>query len=234
MRLAYQPSDALQVRRWQLHFELVEDSTLELAPDEFHLRFSRGVLSLHRGGDDHAGIRIDGTETLRRLKGISALLKACGPPSGRVILDATAGLGTDLLLLHSKGFAVQGIERNPVLYALLDSYLLAQEMNDIPLTLADAHDELESVSTPTADVIYLDPMFPETGKTALPGKSMQYLRALLDDSTEAPDALLALARARAGDRVVLKRRRKDPVIGEPAWQVKGKSVRYDVYRPRPG
>ena len=234
MRLVYQPSDALQVRRWQLHFELVGESTLELAPDEFYLRFSRGALSLHRGGDDHSGIRMDGRETLRRLKGASALLKACGPPKGRTILDATAGLGTDLLLLHSKGFTVQGIERNAVLYALLDSYLQAEEINDVLLTLGDARDELASATAPVADVIYLDPMFPETGKTALPGKRMQHLRALLDEPTTAPDDLLALARARARDRVVLKRRRRDPVIGEPAWQVKGKSVRYDVYRTKSG
>ena len=31
-------------------------------------------------------------------------------------------------------------------------------------------------------------------------------------------------------RIVLKRRLKDPVLDSPSWQIKGKIVRYDVYR----
>ena len=42
---------------------------------------------------------------------------------------------------------------------------------------------------------------------------------------------LGVALQQADERVVVKARAKAPVIGQPAWQLKGRSVRFDVYRP---
>ena len=81
-----------------------------------------------------------------------------------------------------------------------------------------------------SDVIYLDPMFPGRRKKALPNKRMQYLNMLLGESEPFDASLLELARQRARNRVVLKRRLKDPELLAPDWALKGRSVRYDVYR----
>ena len=80
----------------------------------------------------------------------------------------------------------------------------------------------------------LIPMFPAHGKTALPGKRMQVTRALpgaeTDMSTDELLCWIEAGRTAARRRVVLKRRLKDPVVGSPDWQIKGRSVRFDVYR----
>ena len=82
------------------------------------------------------------------------------------------------------------------------------------------------------DLIYLDPMFEPHPKTALPDKRLQVLQEIV--GLEAPDVdeLLMLARRHAQERVVLKRRARSLVVAEPSWQIKTKSVRFDVYRTR--
>ena len=86
------------------------------------------------------------------------------------------------------------------------------------------------------DVVLLDPMFPPIGKKALPNRGLQHLRQLTQASLvgnasaedELPE-LLALAKAHCSGRVVIKRRLKDRVTGRVDFQIKGKSVRFDVY-----
>jgi 16S rRNA (guanine1516-N2)-methyltransferase len=79
------------------------------------------------------------------------------------------------------------------------------------------------------EVIYLDPMFPQEGKSALPKKRMQILRSLFLQA-EPLEELLQESLRWARNRVVLKRGLKDPMIWrKPHSQVKGKSVRFDVY-----
>src|SRR3569833_2829818 len=50
------------------------------------------------------------------------------------------------------------------------------------------HTQLDEAARP--NVVYLDPMYPERGKSALEKKEMRYLRALVGDDLDAP-ALLA-------------------------------------------
>jgi hypothetical protein len=57
---------------------------------------------------------------------------------------------------------------------------------------------------------------------------------MLGDSVQPGSGDLERARERALRRVVLKRRARDPVIGRPDWTVRGKAVRYDVYRGKAG
>ena len=85
------------------------------------------------------------------------------------------------------------------------------------------------------DVIYLDPMFPPRRKTALPNLGLQHLRELsAHNESDGGDDLqrqIALARSCATARVVVKRRLKDPKDALSAFQIKGKSIRFDVYLP---
>jgi len=231
MKLLFAAVEQNVVQRWQDYFELVADPEYPVDSDEFYLRFDRDQLALCRG-TDRRGIRVDDSETRSRLRGKFALGQACGSPrTGMTVLDATAGLGTDLLSLYARGYQVSACERHPVLWALIDSYLLARGFSAIDLRLVDAVEVLADQPAEVFDVIYLDPMFPEHRKKALPGKAMQYLRDLLPAQEQDVGLLLESARRVATDRVVLKRRGRDTIIGNPDWQVAGSTVRYDVYRP---
>ncbi len=229
MRLFVEGHDRLPSPRWEQLFEVVTHSWPEdPAPNELYLRFAGNVLALHRG-DDRAGLRVEARELRRRLRGAFALGRACGAP-GRRVLDATAGLGVDGLALAARGCAVTLVERHPALWALLDDYLRREGPGEVVLLHADARTLTEQDLGQRPEVIYLDPMFSARGKGALPGKPMQYLRALELDDADGSVELLRWALGLALDRVVLKRRRKDPVLAKPSWQLKGSSVRYDVFR----
>ncbi|MDF1819932.1 MAG: class I SAM-dependent methyltransferase [Alcanivoracaceae bacterium] len=168
------------------------------------------------------------------------LVKALGgmPTSGATVLDATAGLGRDALVMARAGYRVQMVERSPVLAALLRDALarlgvqqpeLAARLSLVEgdaLALLDAGD--------SAAVVYLDPMFPGRSKAAAVKKDLQLLQLLLAHEPESDElALLDAARARARKRVVVKRPAKAPALAgqAPNHSVAGKAVRFDVYLP---
>ena len=118
-----------------------------------------------------------------------------------------------------------------LVHALAQAFV-SQFRTDVTLHRADGVSYLQSSVEPAWDVIYLDPMFSPRSKAALPGLPAQILRELnanlMQPEHGALDWLqLALDRA---DKVVFKRPLKDPVIGKPNHQFKGRSVRFDVYR----
>ena len=195
----------------------------------FYLAFDDGVLSLCRRGDG-SGIWVEERDIKRRLSGPFLLGRACGlaPGSAPHVLDATAGLGIDGLALARRGARVELTEREPLLWALLRDLLRRLDEPEFSLTRGDSRRSLED---PTVyDVVYFDPMFPPRRKSALPGKRMQYLSSLLGDSEAFDMDLIQKAQLRARSRVVLKRRLKDPVEQQPDWTLRGRSIRYDVYR----
>lgn len=154
------------------------------------------------------------------------------------VLDATAGLGQDAFVLASLGCTVTLFERNPVIHALLADGLMRASLNvdcaaiveRMKLKHGSSLKWLESAGPDSADVIYLDPMFPHRDKSALVKKEMQVFRTVVGDDDDS-EALLRAALECATYRVVVKRPRKAPVIAgpEPATRVEGKSSRYDVY-----
>ena len=154
------------------------------------------------------------------------------------VLDATAGLGRDGFVLAALGAQVTMIERQPLFAALLADALERARVD--PLTQAAAQrvgvlagDAMAQMGGAQRwDVVHLDPMYPHRDKHALPQKQMQILRELTGGDPDA-DALLAPALAVAIRRVVVKRPSHAPFLGgrEPAFQLKGKQARYDVYLP---
>jgi len=89
------------------------------------------------------------------------------------------------------------------------------------------------LKTRKAEVIYLDPMFPEqqNSKLAKVKKAMQLLRGIPGTASNEKN-LLAAACTAANERVVVKRPNWAPFMAElePAFQVPGKNYRYDVYK----
>ncbi len=149
------------------------------------------------------------------------------------LLDLTTGLATDAWRLARAGFDVIACERQPVIHALVADALPRAPTLPTPgsLTLvhADARVLLGDPGLGPVDVIYLDPMFPGEGRTALPKRELQLLRELTGNDDSGGE-LLALARGRARRRVVVKRPLHAPVLApDVALTFKGRAVRFDVY-----
>jgi 16S rRNA (guanine1516-N2)-methyltransferase len=149
------------------------------------------------------------------------------------LLDLTAGLATDAWRLARGGFDVIACERQPVIHALVQDALQRAPRLPPPGSLvlvhADARAMLGAADLGPVDVIYLDPMFPGEGRTALPRRELQLLRELTGDD-EGGAQLLALARTRARRRVVVKRPLRAPALAADVdLCFKGRAVRFDVY-----
>ena len=163
-----------------------------------------------------------------REKGGNLLLRACTPRgrSNLRLLDACAGFGLDGLILAQR-HEVTMVDRAPIVH-VLQTELCARAGEKVAHLLGVAEQHMHEDAW---DVIYLDPMFPARSKTALPKLAMQHLRALAQTTSPAGlDALLEQARETAIERVVLKRRAKDPVAGKPSFSLRGRTVRFDVYQ----
>lgn len=207
--------------------------------DSLLVFFNEGrlVVGRHPSHREHP-ICVDFAEQYRlRRPGKELLLKAIGGRrAGLTVVDATAGLGRDGFLMASYGAQVSLCERHPVVAALLADGLargsraeaeVAEIVSRLRLSAISA---LEMLTTATPDVIYLDPMFPESKKSALVKKEMRLFHSLVG-SDEDTEALLALALQRAKHRVVVKRPPHAPPIAGPLPQfaVSGKAVRFDIY-----
>lgn len=156
---------------------------------------------------------------------------------GARVLDATAGLGRDAFTLAALGAEVVLAERQPLVAELLrDAQRRARLSSDA--TIVAAADRLRIVCSDALDIdasqgpfdaAYLDPMYPDDGKAALPQKEMQMLRALAGDDLDA-DRLLAHLR-RLAPRVAVKRPSKAPPLGEarPDATLTGTQARFDLY-----
>lgn len=166
------------------------------------------------------------------------LARAIGahPRENPRIIDTTAGLGRDSFMLAYLGFHITMIERSPILHALLEDAMIRAKLDPaiakviarMQLVNADSIDWL--TTAPIADIIYLDPMFPERKKSASVKKEMALLQDLLekDENTE---ILFRMALTCAKLRVVVKRPRLAESISnqKPGFSLIGKSSRFDVY-----
>jgi 16S rRNA (guanine1516-N2)-methyltransferase len=168
-----------------------------------------------------------------------ALARATGV-GGRTplrVIDATAGLGRDAFTLAALGAEVLLIERHAQIAALLRDALRrahadawsADAAARMSIVEADALALLRA-RTVHADVIYLDPMYPHSAKSALPQKEMQLFRELTGGDADA-DQLLDPALACAAARVVVKRPlRASPLAGRaPHHEIATGQARFDVY-----
>jgi 16S rRNA (guanine1516-N2)-methyltransferase len=168
-----------------------------------------------------------------------SLAKACGIQKGyRTLIDATAGLGEDGFILAALGFQVTLLERNSLIFQALTSALeKARESTDKDileildrLSLHEGDAKILIPKLPPADVILLDPMFPEREKSALVKKPMQLMKALVGEDEDS-DELLPIALQHAIHRVVVKRSKRAPHLNHhiPDFQLLGKSSRWDGY-----
>lgn len=168
------------------------------------------------------------------------LARAIGLQRGRLpqVFDATGGLGRDAYTLAALGAQVTLVERQHLIVQLLqDAHYKAsikQPEDGAAKRIRIVHGEASKRlvdSDEYFDVVYLDPMYPEHIKSALPSKEMQVLRELTGGDSDAPN-LLATA-LKTGKRVVVKRGRRSTWLGSsrPNVEIKGNQVRFDIYLP---
>lgn len=173
---------------------------------------------------------------LRQTKRGHPLGRAFGLSSARdslEIVDATAGLGRDALMLAALKNRVVLVERHPVIAFLLKDAIERTAPEEIRerVTIENAESG-EYLRTPpfAADGIYLDPMYPDRTKSALVKQEMRILRALVGADYDS-EKLLQSALHSGARRVVVKRPANAPPLGDipPSHFIKEPNTRYDVY-----
>ena len=208
-------------------------------------RGERGLSLYHRasGASLHCDfVRGARAERIKRMTAAADLAKAVGVRrSGVSCLDATCGLATDGMSLQRLGCRVTMIEHSFAIHALVDDALLRFERSLERHRVAQAlprlylGDALELIpQLPPHEVIYLDPMYSLTHKSAQPNKAMQFFRDLAEAASPEKDGqLFELALRHATRRVVVKRSVNAPPISpmKVNFSVKAKTTRFDVYVP---
>ncbi|WP_108124618.1 class I SAM-dependent methyltransferase [Saccharospirillum mangrovi] len=228
----------------QLALAAADVRWLDEVPDGLYLRVDDGMLGLVDAQQPkQTPVMVDFTAGKARHRqqfggGRSqAIAKAVGlhQRAQLTVIDATAGLGQDAFVLASLGAQVRLLERHPWVQLLLGDGLARAQTFGIEaatrMELLSPQSSLASIEP--AEIVYLDPMFPEGPRKAAVKKPMALFQQLVGADDDA-DALLAPALAQAQLRVVVKRPRLAPVLAgqAPTYALTGKSNRFDIYALR--
>lgn len=217
----------------RLGLPLVESSA---GHDGLVLAYRASGLELREADSAAGAVRV----SFESRHGSSLLRRAtlAGRREGGRIIDATAGLGRDAFAMAEAGSRVVLIERSPVVSALLADGLeragkdpaLRDTAARMRLHVGEAAELLGRLAP--ADVVYLDPMYPQSGREGRKNKEMRMLRMLLGSDQDA-GSLLGAARLAARRRVAVKRPSSAPPLAQqrPSGTLRGTTVRYDLYGP---
>ncbi len=131
------------------------------------------------------------------------------------------------------GFEVIGVERSPVLYALLKEAFARtskEYLKSYSLHFSDSLQFLkENKDRLHVDAIYFDPMYPHKKKSALPKQEMMVFRDLVGHDDDAAEVLKE-ALTWPVQRVVVKRpMNAEELLPGARHSYEGKVVRYDTY-----
>lgn len=151
------------------------------------------------------------------------------------VLDATAGMGEDSLLLAAAGYRVIMYEYNEVIAALLEDSLRRAaadpQLEEIAARMETVHgDSIAAMREGKIqpDIVFLDPMFPKRKKSGLIKKKFQLIQQLEYPCSDEKE-LLEAAIAAKPRRIIIKRPLKGPYLAglKPDYSLPGKAIRYD-------
>ncbi len=146
------------------------------------------------------------------------------------VLDLTAGMLGDSLLLLSFGCEVWACERHPVIRFLIDSALKNAQhpkIKNFHFLASDAEKVLSA--PPLVEVIFFDPMFEDANEKTSPKKEMRIFRSLVGTDQDANE-VFNRAMSIKPKRLVVKRPKQSVYLSQkPGVEYIGKSTRYDVY-----
>tara|TARA_B110001454_G_scaffold219136_1_gene250310 strand:+ start:46962 stop:47747 length:786 start_codon:yes stop_codon:yes gene_type:complete len=209
------------------------DMRLETTPFDFLLIQHDGQLELFDAEKRRIRIDFDGDRLnySRKVIAKDPFLRAIGQ-NRKNVLDVSAGLAIDSIFLSQHGHNVTAVERNPLLYALLNHAKDHSEnlkKRNVDFKFGDAKTFVQTLkSKDDFDCIYFDPMFPDKAKSALPKQEMVLFRQLVGSDTDAAEILEALLKT--GCRVVVKRPAyAEPIGFKPTNAFESKLLRFDIY-----
>lgn len=207
---------------------------------------SVGYFIQHEFGDLRPDFLV-GPNYLRPIKkGKEELIaKAMGIQKGfGHVWDLTAGLLEDSVFLARLGFHVLALERNSTIFEVMNSSLQSslkkianspvdsnrfKYLHNISLENTDSIEFLSKNVCPPGCSIYIDPMFPDKKKSALPRKEMRIFKEIVG-ADEDGLKLLEVSLQSGCKRVIVKRPLKAaPLIEKVNHSFKGTSIRYDLY-----
>ena len=204
------------------------------------LRMTDEGLALEKG---NLSLRADFADMLPRIAknrlGSEVIVKAARFRDKSIPLtaiDATAGLGEDSFLLAAAGFTVTMYERNPVIAALLRDALGRAEKDDrlreicSRMTLVEGDSIAAMNAGAGAQLVLLDPMFPQRQKSGLIKKKFQLLQLLEAPETDEKELLEAAGKA-AVSRIMIKRPHGGPYLADenPSYSIDGGNIRIDCF-----
>ena len=159
----------------------------------------------------------------------SLLLRAVGKKA-ELVIDSTTGTARDSLTLLLGGHRVQSWERDPVVYLLLLDAFHQMQNDLIDKSLWELKLGNVFKTETKAAVLYYDPMFDRSGKTALARKEMMLFHQILKADEEDEKDLADWMRKNV-KRLIVKRPLKGEVFPlSVTAQFKGKSVRFDLHQ----
>lgn len=212
-------------------------------PKDLVLERVKGVLEM-RGPTDApgSGVHVDLGRVKRQGMRNTPLARALGKCV--TVVDATAGLGGDAMLMALLGCDVTAIEQSPLLVQLLrdgleraaaDTQVAQEAIARLRVLEGDSQAVLSTLPQPEA--ILLDPMFPARRKaSALASKEIRLVGAAAAAHASNEQALFAAATAHATRRVLVKRADDSQpldIARKPDLSFSGRTSRIDVYLSTP-
>lgn len=168
------------------------------------------------------------------------ILQACKMDKNSVVIDGTAGFGHDGLILASACHHISLIEKNPLMALLL--LFEYQHMNQNPnwqKLLAKIHIKFADITNPKIDlpkanIVYLDPMFPQGSYQSKVSKTMQSLHLLANTPSKQEESELfiqAKTHLSSDAKLIIKRPlNAEPLANIPTnHHVANNAIRFDIY-----
>ena len=151
------------------------------------------------------------------------------------ILDATAGLLGDSMIMLALGHSVTAYEQSKILYTMLNNQLnqLSEtDSNLLNFQLINSNVCETKFSEESFDVIYFDPMYPEDKASNARRSDLKKINSILqiEGLASDPESTFTYLRNIPSTKLIVKRPLKaDAFKGSINYQVFGKSVRFDIY-----
>ena len=173
---------------------------------------------------------------LKRIEHESLIKKAIGKNKAQLkIFDATAGSLIDTIIFLKLGHEVVACEQSKILFKLLNDAILRakKEYNFFKnLTFINSDSAKIIHSYLDSDILYFDPMFDETKRGLKRSGTLNKIDSvlkkekLIDTSIKVFESLFK----KEYKKIILKRPIKSlPLNSKLNYQVKGKTIRYDIY-----
>jgi len=144
------------------------------------------------------------------------------------IMDCTAGFGKDAYLMSLTGSQITAYESNSLMCALLKDGLSRAGIDSITVYKKNA---LQNIKKTSCEIIYIDPMYPATKKSAKNNKQMTFLQSFVGHQGKMAEELFEQAKQSKAKKIVIKRPVKANFVCDkkPTSQIIGKAARFDVY-----